>query len=130
MYSYSQQIIGSNQDNNNNIRTLFREISEFHNVLPIFLKSLLKFLKKILKNVYLNNSNKFTLDNLLNEIKRLRKLEIRESILKLYSITKQDNTNNYVYDYEYVNESSFRQYLKNEFQKMDWDVKLNIFMEF
>ncbi|RHZ87669.1 hypothetical protein Glove_33g176 [Diversispora epigaea] len=78
----------------------FYKYSEFQNVLP-----LLKFLKKLLL------------------LKIHRKLEIHESMLKFYSITKQDNTNNYVYDYEYVNESSFRQYLKNHFPK---NAKINL----
>ncbi|RHZ83547.1 hypothetical protein Glove_91g142 [Diversispora epigaea] len=47
-----------------------------------------------LKCILLND--KFTLDNLINEIKRYRKLEIHDSILRFYGITKQENTDNYM----------------------------------
>ncbi|RHZ77785.1 hypothetical protein Glove_173g36 [Diversispora epigaea] len=79
-----------------------------------------------LKNVYLDENDKFTLDNLINEIKRHRKLEINDSILKFHGITKQENINNYMIILEYANEGSLRQYLKTNFQKMDWDAKLNL----
>ncbi|RHZ79915.1 hypothetical protein Glove_140g68 [Diversispora epigaea] len=75
-----------------------------------------------LKNIYLND----VLDDLINEIKRYRKLGIHDSILKFYGITKQENTNNYMVILEYVNEGSLRQYLKTNFQKLDWNAKLNL----
>ncbi|RHZ77469.1 hypothetical protein Glove_177g108 [Diversispora epigaea] len=109
----------------------FYQYSEFQNVKLIkanVFKATFKISQKTvaLKNVYLNNNDKFTLDNLINEIKRLRKLEIHESILKFYGITKQENTNKYMIILEYFTESSLRQYLKTNFQKMDWNAKLNL----
>ncbi|RHZ59067.1 hypothetical protein Glove_365g218 [Diversispora epigaea] len=77
-----------------------------------------------LKCIGLND--KFTLDNLINEIKRYRKLENHDNILKYYGITKQENTNNYMIILEYVNNGSLRQHLKTNFQKLDWNAKLNI----
>ncbi|RHZ60869.1 hypothetical protein Glove_350g57 [Diversispora epigaea] len=82
-----------------------------------------------LKCISLNT--KFTMDNLINEIKRYRKLKIHDGILKFYGITKQGtniqilkNTNIYMIILEYSNNDSLRQFLKNNFQKLDWDVKL------
>ncbi|RHZ55526.1 hypothetical protein Glove_414g6 [Diversispora epigaea] len=62
----------------------------------------------------------------MQKIKRHRKLEIHNSILKFYGSTKQENTNNFMIILEYVNEGSFRQYLKTNFQKIDWNTKLNL----
>ncbi|RHZ89244.1 hypothetical protein Glove_17g52 [Diversispora epigaea] len=77
-----------------------------------------------LKCISLND--KFTLDNLINEIKRHRKLEIHNSILRFYGITKQENTDNYMIILEYSNNGSLRQYLKTNFKRLDWNAKLNI----
>ncbi|RHZ80809.1 hypothetical protein Glove_132g99 [Diversispora epigaea] len=109
----------------------FYQYSEFQNVKLIsanIFKATFKISQKTvaLKNVYLNNNDKSTLNNLINGIKRHRKLEIHDSILKFYGITKQENTNNYMIILEYVNEGSLRQYLKTNFQKMDWNAKLNL----
>ncbi|RHZ48419.1 hypothetical protein Glove_551g53 [Diversispora epigaea] len=110
----------------------FYQYSEFENVKLIKLisgniyKAIFKISQKtiILKCVYLND--KFTLDNLINEIKRYQKLEIHGGILKFYGVTKQENTNNYMIILKYSNNGSLRQYLKTNFQKMDWNTKLNL----
>ncbi|RHZ79897.1 hypothetical protein Glove_140g57 [Diversispora epigaea] len=101
----------------------FHKYSEFQNLKLIntnIFKSTFKISPKTvtLKNVYSNDKDKFTPDNLINEIKRHRKLEIYDIIL-FYGITEQENIN------EYVNEGSLRQYLKPDFQKLDWNAKLN-----
>ncbi|RHZ66095.1 hypothetical protein Glove_309g34 [Diversispora epigaea] len=72
------------------------------------------------------NDDKISLDNVINEIKGNRKLEVHDSILRFYGITEQENTNNYMIILEYVNNGSLRQYLKTNFQKLDWNAKLNI----
>ncbi|RHZ74776.1 hypothetical protein Glove_219g122 [Diversispora epigaea] len=107
----------------------FYQYSEFNNIKLIvanIYKATFKITQKTvaLKNVYLNDNVK--LDNLINEIKRYRKLEIHDGILKFYGIIKQENTNNYIIVLEYVNEGSLRQYLKINFQEMDWNAKLNL----
>ncbi|RHZ60885.1 hypothetical protein Glove_350g105 [Diversispora epigaea] len=70
-----------------------------------------------------------SLNNLINEVKRHRKLEINDSILKFYGITKQENIKNYM-NYmivlEYSNNGSLRQYLKINSEKFDWNIKLNL----
>ncbi|RHZ75050.1 hypothetical protein Glove_217g5 [Diversispora epigaea] len=109
----------------------FYQFSEFQNVKLIssnIFKATFKIFQKtvVLKNLYLNDNDKFTLDNLINEIKRHRKLEIHDSILKFYGITKTKQENNYMIILEYVNEGSLCQYLKSNFQKMGWNTKLNL----
>ncbi|RHZ79910.1 hypothetical protein Glove_140g67 [Diversispora epigaea] len=59
-------------------------------------------------------------------IKQYRKWETHDSILKFYGITKRESTNNYMIILEYVNECSLCQYLKSNFQKLDWNAKLNL----
>ncbi|RHZ48310.1 hypothetical protein Glove_553g2 [Diversispora epigaea] len=109
----------------------FYQCSEFENVKLISKNSYEATFKTSLKtvslkNLYLNDNKKFTADNLINEIKRYQKLEIHDSILKFYGITKQENTNNYMIILEYINEESLRQYLKTNFRKLDWNAKLNL----
>ncbi|RHZ70764.1 hypothetical protein Glove_267g31 [Diversispora epigaea] len=107
----------------------FYQYSEFQNVKFITANIFIATFKSSQKTVTLkciSLNDKFTLDNLINEIKRYRKLEIHDNILKFYGIVKQENTNNYMIVLEYVNGDSLRQYLKTNFQKMDWNVKLNL----
>ncbi|RHZ70131.1 hypothetical protein Glove_275g49 [Diversispora epigaea] len=104
----------------------FYQHSEFENVKLIsknVYKATFKTSQKTvaLKRVYLND--KFRLDNFINEIKRHRKFEIHNNILKFYGITAQENTNNYLIILEYANNGSLRQYLNTNFQKME---KLNL----
>ncbi|RHZ48416.1 hypothetical protein Glove_551g57 [Diversispora epigaea] len=84
----------------------FYQYSEFENVELIsgnIYKAIFKISQKTiaLKCVYLND--KFTVDNLINE-----------------------NTNNYMIILKYANNGSLRQYLKANFQKIDWNTKLNL----
>ncbi|RHZ48312.1 hypothetical protein Glove_553g4 [Diversispora epigaea] len=109
----------------------FYQYSEFVNVKLISKNSYeatFKTSQKIvaLKNLYSNDNKKFIPENLINEIKLYQKLEIHDSILKFYGITKQENTNNYMIILEYINEESLRQYLKTNFRKLDWNAKLNL----
>ncbi|RHZ85380.1 hypothetical protein Glove_66g47 [Diversispora epigaea] len=110
----------------------FYQYSEFENVKMIsgnVYKATFKISQKTiaLKCVYLND--KFTLDNLINDIKIHRKLEIYDSILKLYGITKKKNISDYMIILEYADEGSLRQYLKTNFQKLNWNIKLNLSKE-
>ncbi|RHZ43237.1 hypothetical protein Glove_818134g3 [Diversispora epigaea] len=123
--------------NNSNNDIPFYHYSRFENiriinknVYKVNIKKIISQQKKTvaevvaLKNISLNN--KFTLNNFINKVKRHRKLEINDNILKFYGITKQENTNDYMIVLEYVNNGSLCQYLKTNFQKFDWNVKLNL----
>ncbi|RHZ70070.1 hypothetical protein Glove_275g51 [Diversispora epigaea] len=85
----------------------FYQYSEFENV------------KLIGRNVYKVTFKTSQEKLLLLSIKRHRKFEINDSILKFYGITRQENTNNnnYMIILKYVNEGSLRQYLKTYFKK-------------
>ncbi|RHZ64741.1 hypothetical protein Glove_320g194 [Diversispora epigaea] len=99
----------------------FYQYSEFENVKLIngnVYKAIFKISQKTIALKCVSLNNKFTLDNLINEVKRHRKLEIHDSILKLYGITKQEDTNEYMIILEYANEGSLRQYLKTNFRNM------------
>ncbi|RHZ88304.1 hypothetical protein Glove_23g165 [Diversispora epigaea] len=106
----------------------FYQFSEFENVNLIsrnVYKATFKTSQKktvALKPISLNDQ--FTLDNLINEIEINRKLDIHDSILRFYGITKQDD--NYMLILEYANDGSLRQYLKTNFQRLDWNAKLDI----
>ncbi|RHZ66044.1 hypothetical protein Glove_309g20 [Diversispora epigaea] len=110
----------------------FYQYSEFENIKLIsnnIYKATFKTSQKIVALKCISLNDKFTLDNLINEIKRYRKLEIHDNILKYYGITKQENTDNYMIVLEYSNNGSLREYLKTNFQNLDWNAKLNIAKE-
>ncbi|RHZ86003.1 hypothetical protein Glove_57g122 [Diversispora epigaea] len=107
----------------------FYQYSKFENVKLIsenVYKATFKISQTTITLKYVSLNDRFTLDNLINKVKIYRKLEIHNSILKLYGITKQENTNDFMIILEYVNEDSLRKYLKTNFQKLDWNVKLNL----
>ncbi|RHZ80972.1 hypothetical protein Glove_130g162 [Diversispora epigaea] len=104
----------------------FHQYSEFEDVKLIsgnVYKATFKTFQKTVALKCISINDNFTLDNLINEIKRYRKLEIHDNILKYYGITKQEN--NYMIILECANNGSL-QYLKINFQKLDWNAKLNI----
>ncbi|RHZ66125.1 hypothetical protein Glove_309g141 [Diversispora epigaea] len=107
----------------------FYQYSEFEDVKLVsgnVYKATFKTLQKTVALKCISLNDKFTLENLRNEIKRYRKLEIHDNILKHYDITRQENSDNYMIILEYSNNGSLRQYLKKNFQKLDWNAKLNI----
>ncbi|RHZ88290.1 hypothetical protein Glove_23g219 [Diversispora epigaea] len=107
----------------------FYQYSEFENEKSIqenVYKATFKTFQKIVALKCISLNDKFSLDNLINEIKGHRKLKMHDSILRFHGITKRENTDNYMIILEYVNNGSLRQYLKTNFQKLDWNAKLNI----
>ncbi|RHZ73612.1 hypothetical protein Glove_230g48 [Diversispora epigaea] len=107
----------------------FYQYSEFENVKLIgrnVCEAIFKTTQKTVALKCVSFNDEATLNNLINEIKKYRKLEIHDSILKLYGITKQENTKNYMIVIEYANNGSLRQYLKSNFRKLDWNAKLNL----
>ncbi|RHZ84319.1 hypothetical protein Glove_83g87 [Diversispora epigaea] len=107
----------------------FYQYSEFENVKLInrnVYEAIFKTSQKTVALKCISLNDKFTLNNLINEIKKHRKLEIHDTILKLYGITQKENTNNYMVIFEYANNGSLRQYLKTNFRKLDWNAKLNL----
>ncbi|RHZ88307.1 hypothetical protein Glove_23g168 [Diversispora epigaea] len=107
----------------------FYQYSEFKDIKSIsgnVYKATFKTSQKTVALKCISLNDKLTLENLINEIKRHRKLEIHDSILRFYGITKQENNNSYMIILEYSNNGSLRQYLKTNFQKLDWNAKLNL----
>ncbi|RHZ51590.1 hypothetical protein Glove_476g99 [Diversispora epigaea] len=82
------------------------------------------------KNILIHDEtiklNIFGLTKIMSESLRHRKLGINDNILKFYGISKQENTNDYMIILEYTNNGYLRQYLKTNFQKLDWNAKLNL----
>ncbi|RHZ86284.1 hypothetical protein Glove_52g40 [Diversispora epigaea] len=117
------------QEKTNEENIPFYQYSEFQNVKLItanIFKARFRISQKTVALKCVSSNDEFTLDNLMNEIKRYRKLEIHDGILKFYGITKQENANDYRIILEYVNEGSLRQYLKTNFQSLDWNAKINL----
>ncbi|RHZ72870.1 hypothetical protein Glove_236g18 [Diversispora epigaea] len=132
----------SKPNDNITINNSSKACSESDEDIPFYHYSKFENVKLINKNIYKAHIKKIvsqektavevvalkciSLNNFINEVKRHRKLEMNDSILKFYGITKQENTNNNMIVLEYANNGSLRQYLKTNFQKLDWNVKLNL----
>ncbi|RHZ45062.1 hypothetical protein Glove_692g12 [Diversispora epigaea] len=107
----------------------FYQDSEFENVKLIsekVYKATFKIYQKTVALKCISLNNKSTLDNLINEVKRHRKLEVHDSILKFYGITKQENTNIYMIILEYANNGPLCRYSEKNFRNMNWIKKLNL----
>ncbi|EXX79733.1 Rad53p [Rhizophagus irregularis DAOM 197198w] len=73
----------------------------------------------------LNNSKDIT-SEFLNEIRSHLKMNNSERIVKLYGITKDSKTNDFMMVMEYANNGSLRQKLNKDFNSFGWDEKLYI----
>ncbi|CAB4433024.1 unnamed protein product [Rhizophagus irregularis] len=73
----------------------------------------------------LNNSENITLD-FINEITLHHKITYYgSSIVKLYGITQDPNTKNYIMVLDYAEHGSLRSYLNENYDKLSWDTKIN-----
>ncbi|RHZ44894.1 hypothetical protein Glove_707g70 [Diversispora epigaea] len=66
------------------------------------------------------NSN----EEFLNEMSIHFKTNLSHRFIRFYGITKDPETNKYMMVLEYMPDGNFRDYLKNNFDNIDWDYKL------
>ncbi|GES77242.1 kinase-like domain-containing protein [Rhizophagus clarus] len=72
----------------------------------------------------LNNSKNVTLE-FMNEITQHYKLNLNKRIIKLYGITQNPKTENYIMVLEYAENGSLRNYLDKCYDKLSWSDKIN-----
>ncbi|CAG8844318.1 3300_t:CDS:2, partial [Gigaspora margarita] len=70
-------------------------------------------------------SNKFAMKDFINDLRQYGKVELHENILKFIGIIKQ-NTYGIMFIHEYANEGTLRQYLDQNFCKLNWNDKLTL----
>ncbi|GES80273.1 kinase-like domain-containing protein [Rhizophagus clarus] len=69
--------------------------------------------------------NKDVMRGLVNEIKILCKVNFHKNIIQFFGITKRkDKDSGYLLVLEYADGGTLRNYLKNNFYKLDWNIKL------
>ncbi|CAI2173546.1 15662_t:CDS:2 [Funneliformis geosporum] len=79
----------------------------------------------LLKPINFNQS--FTIQDLVNEVKQHRKVELHENIVRFYGITKEDRGQyQYMLLLEYSDEGTLCSFLKKSFKQLKWDVKLKL----
>ncbi|CAH1764148.1 14288_t:CDS:2, partial [Entrophospora sp. SA101] len=73
----------------------------------------------------INIDQQYTFEQFLNEAKQHRKVEFHSNILKFYGVTKEKkHKKNYMFVLEYANNGNLCDYLKTNFNIMDWNAKL------
>ncbi|CAG8728515.1 11174_t:CDS:2, partial [Acaulospora morrowiae] len=108
--------------------TLFYHHNQFEHVKAIENKNAyiatLKGLKKtvFLKPIYMTSD--FTIRDMINNIKKHKKLEIHDGILEFYGITMQENTKIPLQVFEYANGGTLCEYLTMKSKKLSWNIKL------
>ncbi|CAB4398900.1 unnamed protein product [Rhizophagus irregularis] len=75
--------------------------------------------------------NNLIIKEIVNEIKLLHKVNLHVNIIRFFGITKRENnednidpTSNYLLILEYADSGTLGNYLKDNFSKLDWNVKL------
>ncbi|RHZ46773.1 hypothetical protein Glove_606g82 [Diversispora epigaea] len=78
--------------------------------------------KVTLKSVVVDSIELF-----VNELKKHLNINPHENIIKFYGISRKDwNSSNYILVLEYLNGETLRNYLKSNFQKLEWHNKLKL----
>ncbi|RHZ46869.1 hypothetical protein Glove_606g79 [Diversispora epigaea] len=78
--------------------------------------------KVTLKSVVVNSMELF-----VNKLKKHLNINPHENIIKFYGISRKDlNSGNYILVLEYLNGETLRNYLKSNFQKLEWHNKLKL----
>ncbi|CAG8611370.1 8562_t:CDS:2, partial [Cetraspora pellucida] len=78
------------------------------------------------KNVVLkeiSQSQNYSLRELINDIQKYQKIDNHDNILKLFGLTTQDK---YMLVFEYADNGTLRNYLKNNFNTLNWNVKFRL----
>ncbi|RIA84981.1 kinase-like domain-containing protein [Glomus cerebriforme] len=80
--------------------------------------------------VALKSFHKYIMKEIVNEIKLLHEVNFHANIIQFFGITKRknnvDNTrdSNYLLILEYADSGTLNNYLKDNFNKLDWNIKL------
>ncbi|KAF0547190.1 kinase-like protein [Gigaspora margarita] len=74
------------------------------------------------------NLNEKIINDFINELKLLRRVDYHQNIIRFYGVTK-DNNGNYNMVLQYANEGNLREYLKENFSRLQWADKLSLAKE-
>ncbi|CAB4373841.1 unnamed protein product [Rhizophagus irregularis] len=74
---------------------------------------------------YVKNNN-FFIKEIVNEIKLLQKVNLHHNIIQFFGITKRKNNDdtNYLLILEYADSGTLGEFLKDNFNRLDWNMKL------
>ncbi|CAB4376479.1 unnamed protein product [Rhizophagus irregularis] len=72
--------------------------------------------------------NNYVMKEILNEVQLLRKVNFHKNVIQFFGITKRKSNekidSEYLFIFEYANGGTLRDYLENNFYKLDWNIKL------
>ncbi|PKY57883.1 kinase-like protein [Rhizophagus irregularis] len=109
----------------------YYDYNEFKNIQYINSGKFSKIFRANLKNsdtvVALKNikNNNLFIKEIINEIKLLQKVNLHYNIIQFFGITKKkDNEDtNYLLILEYADSGTLGEFLKNNFSRLDWNMK-------
>ncbi|RIA87873.1 kinase-like domain-containing protein [Glomus cerebriforme] len=83
-------------------------------------------LKVLANNPSINEDN---MNKFLKELKNLRKVSFHPNINQFYGISKEPLSNNYIMVLQYANQGNLREYLKNNFDSLQWKDKVRMALD-
>ncbi|CAB4445522.1 unnamed protein product [Rhizophagus irregularis] len=110
----------------------YHDYNEFHNMKRIgtggfgeVYRANLESSNTVVALKSLTNGN-YNMKEIVNEIRLMRKVNLHTNIIQFFGITKKKNNvySDYLFVLEYADSGTLRDYLKNNFDKLDWDIKL------
>ncbi|KAF0556954.1 kinase-like protein [Gigaspora margarita] len=111
----------------NYIRNL--QLDSFETNITVLSSNSYKLVSKTYNKIVVLNkvsfSNKYAMKDFINDLRQYGKVELHENILKFIGIIKQ-NTYGIMFIHEYANEGTLRQYLDQNFCKLNWNDKLTL----
>ncbi|CAG8498660.1 12850_t:CDS:2 [Acaulospora morrowiae] len=87
-------------------------------------RATIKSLKKEVVFIPIFLTAAFTLEIFINEIKKYQKLQAHDNILNLYGVVERGCPKSYSLVLEYPNGGSLQQYLRVNFNRMNWNIKI------
>ncbi|KAF0544030.1 kinase-like protein [Gigaspora margarita] len=83
--------------------------------------------QKIVVLKEISQSQNYSLRELINDVQKYQKIDSHDNILKLFGLTTiKDKSDKYMLIVEYADNGTLRNYLKNNFDTLNWDDKLRL----
>ncbi|RIA82373.1 kinase-like domain-containing protein [Glomus cerebriforme] len=83
-------------------------------------------LKSLLSNPSINEDN---MNKFIKELTNLRRVDFHQNVNRFFGITKEPLSNNYMMVLQYANQGNLREYLRNKFDSLQWNDKIQMALD-